>query len=169
MRGTEVGKAWYEALKNDPSLQVKYSQAGKSYTAQREFRQRWAGTKAEELRYKRTQVQTMTDEVLELAEYESYPRSVVLKGQSPPISYVGATTPPQPTCGLCDVATHIHVYAQQAMAFVFLMERARRAGGRVRLKVRVGDGEGPPGDKSGGACSRGWLTWRNARWPPRTT
>jgi hypothetical protein len=56
-----MGGWWVKALKQDPELKKKYSDLGKSYEMQRQFRANWAARQANELREEREMSQTSVD------------------------------------------------------------------------------------------------------------
>jgi hypothetical protein len=77
--GTKLGKAWYGALKADPLIAKEYRELGRSYEAQRSFRQRWAATAGAALQHQRLQVQSRLEEDEDVGEYEGISRLIFLE------------------------------------------------------------------------------------------
>jgi hypothetical protein len=71
LRNSKLGKAWYQALKNDPELAKEYKALGRSYEAQGAFRKRWAANCAEKIRHERTQTQSRAEADEDVGVYHS--------------------------------------------------------------------------------------------------
>ena len=70
-RETWVGGKWQKMLKSNPALKAAYAEVGKSYEAQRKFRQEWASKEAQKLKTARMMTQTTIEVDEKNVEYLS--------------------------------------------------------------------------------------------------
>ena len=73
----KVGQWWAKALKDTPTLRAEYQQVGRSYRAQREFRQRWVASELKTIEESKTHTKDCTLEDSENAVYQ--PFTVIFK------------------------------------------------------------------------------------------